>query len=114
MIYFIGAGSGDPDLVTIKAQKIMQKANVVLYTGSLVPKEVLKWCMDEALIVNSQEMKYPEIFAFLEKYRDKIVARIHTGDPSIYSTTDSQVLLDWIYLETLFFFKSIFYKTLKH
>jgi len=91
MIYFIGAGSGDPDLVTIKAQKIMQKADVVLYTGSLVPKEVLKWCMDEALIVNSQEMKYPEIFAFLEKYRDKIVARIHTGDPSIYSTIAKQI-----------------------
>jgi len=91
MIHFIGAGSGDPDLVTIKAQKIMQKADAVLYTGSLVPKEVLQWCRDDALIVDSQGMKYPEIFAFLEKYRDKIVARVHTGDPSIYSTIAKQI-----------------------
>ena len=66
MIHFIGAGSGDPDLVTIKAQKILKKADVVLYTGSLVPKEVLRWCKSDALIVDSQGMKYPEIFAFLE------------------------------------------------
>ena len=78
MIHFIGAGSGDPDLVTIKAQKILQKADAVLYTGSLVPREVLSWCRDDALIVDSQGMKYPEIFAFLEEHKDKIVARVHT------------------------------------
>ncbi len=91
MIHFIGAGSGDPDLVTIKAQKILKKADVVLYTGSLVPKEVLRWCKSDALIVDSQGMKYPEIFAFLEKYSDKIVARVHTGDPSLYSTIAKQI-----------------------
>lgn len=91
MIYFIGAGPGDPDLVTVKAQKILQKAELVLYTGSLVPKEVLSWCKSEALIVDSQGMKYPEIFAFLKKYKDKIVARVHTGDPSIYSTIAKQI-----------------------
>ena len=64
MIHFIGAGSGDPDLITIKAQKILQKADAILYTGSLVPREVLSWCRDDALIVDSQGMKYPEIFAF--------------------------------------------------
>jgi len=91
MIYFIGAGSGDPDLITIKAQKILQIADAVLYTGSLVPKEVLGWCKDDALILDSQGMKYPEIFAFLEKYKDKVVARVHTGDPSIYSTIAKQI-----------------------
>ena len=91
MIHFIGAGSGDPDLVTIKAQKILQIADAVLYTGSLVPKEVLTWCRDDALIVDSQGMKYPEIFAFLEEHKDKIVARVHTGDPSIYSTIAKQI-----------------------
>jgi len=91
MIHFIGAGSGDPDLITIKAQKILQKADVVLYTGSLVPREVLSWCRDDALIVDSQGMKYPEIFAFLEEHKDKVVARVHTGDPSIYSTIAKQI-----------------------
>lgn len=91
MVYFIGAGPGDPDLVTVKAQKILQTADVVLYTGSLVPKEVLSWCKAEAIIEDSQGMKYPEIFAFLEKYKDKIIARVHTGDPSIYSTIAKQI-----------------------
>ena len=91
MIHFIGAGPGDPDLVTIKAQKILQQADVVLYTGSLVPKEVLSWCKADALIVDSQGMKYPEIFAFLEKHQHQIVARVHTGDPSLYSTIAKQI-----------------------
>jgi precorrin-4/cobalt-precorrin-4 C11-methyltransferase len=91
MIYFIGAGPGDPDLVTVKAQKILQIADAVLFTGSLVPKEVLSWCKKDAIIEDSQGMKYPEIFSFLEKYKDKVVARVHTGDPSIYSTIAKQI-----------------------
>ena len=69
MIYFIGAGPGDPDLVTVKAQKILQIADAVLFTGSLVPKEVLFWCKSEAIIEDSQSMKYPEIFDFLVKHK---------------------------------------------
>ena len=91
MIYFIGAGPGDPDLITVKAMKILQIADVVLYTGSLVPKEVLGWCKDDAVIQDSQGMKYPEIFDILKTNSDKIVARVHTGDPSIYSTIAKQI-----------------------
>lgn len=91
MIYFIGAGPGDPDLITVKGMKILQKADAVLFTGSLVPKEVLSWCKDDALVVDSQGMKYPEIFEFLTTHKDKIVARVHTGDPSIYSTIAKQI-----------------------
>ncbi len=91
MIYFIGAGSGDPDLVTIKAQKILKDADVVLFTGSLVPREVLSWCKKDALIEDSQGMNYDEIFEFLKKYGDKKFARVHTGDPSIYSTIAKQI-----------------------
>jgi precorrin-4/cobalt-precorrin-4 C11-methyltransferase len=91
MIYFIGAGPGDPELVTVKAMNILKQADVVLYTGSLVPKEVLSWCKDDCIIEDSQGMKYPEIFAFLSKYKDKTVARVHTGDPSIYSTIAKQI-----------------------
>ena len=91
MIYFIGAGCGDPDLITVKGMKILQKADAVLFTGSLVPREVLTWCKDDAIIEDSQGMKYPEIFAFLQEHKDKIVARVHTGDPSIYSTIAKQI-----------------------
>ncbi len=93
MIHFIGAGCGDPDLITVKGMKLLQIADAVLYTGSLVPKEVLTWCKDDAIIQDSQGMKYPEIFKFLEKYdsEDKIVVRLHTGDPSIYSTIAKQI-----------------------
>ena len=91
MIYFIGAGPGDPELITVKAMKILQIADIVLYTGSLVPKEVLTWCKDNAIIQDSQGMKYPEIFDILKDNKDKIVARVHTGDPSIYSTIAKQI-----------------------
>jgi len=91
MINFIGAGCGDPDLITVKGMKILQVADAVLYTGSLVPKEVLTWCKDDAIIKDSQGMKYPEIFEFLETYKDKVVARVHTGDPAIFSTIAKQI-----------------------
>jgi len=91
MIYFIGAGPGDPDLITVKGMNILKIADAVLFTGSLVPKEVLSWCKNDALIVDSQGMKYPEIFEFLTTHKDKIVARVHTGDPSIYSTIAKQI-----------------------
>jgi len=91
MIYFIGAGPGDPELVTVKAMNILKIADAVLYTGSLVPREVLSWCKKDALIVDSQGMKYPEIFEFLDTHKEKIVARVHTGDPSIYSTIAKQI-----------------------
>jgi len=86
MIYFIGAGSGDPELLTIKAHNILKVADAILYTGSLVPKEILEWCRDDAIIEDSQGMKYHEIFEFLQRYRDSTTVRLHTGDPSIYST----------------------------
>ena len=91
MIYFIGAGPGDPELVTVKAKNILETVDVVLFTGSLVPREVLSWCKDDCLIEDSQGMKYPEIFEFLVKHKDKKVARVHTGDPSLYSTIAKQI-----------------------
>jgi precorrin-4/cobalt-precorrin-4 C11-methyltransferase len=91
MIYFIGAGPGDPDLITVKAMKILQIADIVLYTGSLVPKQILNWCRDDAIIQDSQYMKYPEIFDILKSNSNKIIARVHTGDTSIYSTIAKQI-----------------------
>jgi len=64
MIYFVGAGCGDPELLTIKGANLLKKADAVLYTGSLVPKEILKWCNPNAIIQSSQNMNYDEIFDF--------------------------------------------------
>jgi len=91
MVYFIGAGSGDAKLITIKAKEILQKADVVLYTGSLVPKEVIEWAKNASVIKNSHKMKYEEIFDFFKRYKDKTIARVHTGDPSLYSTIAKQI-----------------------
>ncbi len=91
MIYFIGAGPGDAKLITVKAKEILESADVVLYTGSLVPKEVISWAKKAEIIEDSQGMKYDDIFTFLKKYANKKVARVHTGDPSLYSTIAKQI-----------------------
>ena len=91
MVKFVGAGPGDPELITVKGQKALQEADVVLYTGSLVPKELLTWCKDGAIIENSADMAYEDIFEFIEKHHHKKFVRLHTGDPSIFSTTAKQI-----------------------
>lgn len=91
-VYFIGAGPGDPDLITVKARNLLKKATVILYTGSLVPQEVLSWAPQNCLIQSSEDMNYDEIFDFLSIHikKDNII-RLHTGDPSIYSTIARQI-----------------------
>ena len=91
MVYFIGAGPGDPELITVKAKNILQKAEIVLYTGSLVPKDVINLAYNAKVIKNSHKMSYEEIFDFFLKYKNSLIARVHTGDPSIYSTIAKQI-----------------------
>ena len=91
MVTFVSAGSGDPELITIKGQKALKRADVVLYTGSLVPKELLSWCKEDALIQNSHKMSYEEIFEFFKKHSAKNFVRLQTGDVTLYSTLAKQV-----------------------
>ena len=91
MIHFVGAGCGDPELITVKGMRLLKEAEAVLYTGSLVPKEVLGWCSEKCLIEDSQGMKYPEIFEFLKTHSNKKCVRLHTGDPTLYSTIAKQI-----------------------
>lgn len=91
MIKFVGAGPGDPELITLKGKNALHEADVVLYTGSLIPKEVLSWCKDGAIVENSADMDYEDIFAFIKKHHNKKFVRLHTGDPSIYSTIARQI-----------------------
>ncbi len=91
MITFVGAGPGDPELITVKGMKALQEAEVVLYTGSLVPRELLDWCRDDALIANSADMAYEDIFKFIKEHHHKKFVRLHTGDSSLFSTTAKQI-----------------------
>jgi len=94
-VYFIGAGPGDPDLITIKGRKCIQNADLVLYTGSLVPKEVVVCSKEDAKVVDSSSMTLDETHAMiLETVRSgDMVARVHTGDPSLYGAVKEQMIL---------------------
>ena len=94
-VYFIGAGPGDPELLTLKAKKILEKSDIVIYAGSLINKEILKSAKKEAFLYDSSTMDLDEIFKIYEeaKRTGKTVARIHSGDLSIYSALQEQ--LDW-------------------
>jgi precorrin-4/cobalt-precorrin-4 C11-methyltransferase len=94
-IYFIGAGPGDPELLTLKAKRILEESDIVIYAGSLVNREVLKFSRKDASLYDSSTMDLEEIFKIYQeaKRTGKIVARIHTGDLSIYSALQEQ--LDW-------------------
>lgn len=85
-IYFVGAGPGDPELLTVKAMGILQKADVVIFAGSLIPEEYKKLCRPNAIFYNSASMTLEEILEAIEKHvrEGKVVARVQSGDPSIY------------------------------
>ncbi|MGB9779778.1 precorrin-4 C(11)-methyltransferase [Caldanaerobacter sp.] len=94
MIYFIGAGPGDPELLTIKAARVISFCEVIIYAGSLVNDEVLKYAREDAKIYNSAFMTLDEIIKIMEEAhkQGKNVARIHTGDPSIYGAVHEQMM----------------------
>lgn len=93
MVYFIGAGPGDPELITLKGIKIIQACDVVIYAGSLVNKEILKYAKPKAEVYDSATMNLDEIIGLIVKsHKDgKDVARIHTGDPAIYGAIHEQI-----------------------
>ncbi len=92
-VIFIGAGPGDPELITLKAVKVIEKADVIIYAGSLVNPEVLGYAKEVAVIYNSAELNLDEIVDIMEKAVDegKLIARVHTGDPAIYGAIAEQI-----------------------
>jgi precorrin-4/cobalt-precorrin-4 C11-methyltransferase len=92
-VYFIGAGPGDPDLITVKARDIIARADLIIYAGSLVNPEVLKSRKPGAEIHDSSSMALPEIVELMAGFvrRGKVVARVHTGDPSLYGAIAEQM-----------------------
>jgi len=92
-VYFIGAGPGDPGLLTIRAAELIAACPVVLYTGSLVPREVLARARPDAKVLDSSGMTLEEILEITVQARDadQDVARVHTGDPLIFGSTAEQM-----------------------
>jgi precorrin-4/cobalt-precorrin-4 C11-methyltransferase len=91
-IYFIGAGPGDPELVTVKGQRLISSCPVILYAGSLVPEAVLAGNAAES-VVNTADLDLDAIVALLADAHAKgqDVARVHSGDPSLYGAIGEQI-----------------------
>ena len=92
-VYFIGAGPGAPDLITVRGLRLIEQCPVCLYAGSLVPEEIVAAAPDDALVEDTAPMNLDEI---IEKIRvaheaGQDVARVHSGDPAIYGATAEQM-----------------------
>lgn len=92
-VIFVGAGPGDPELITIKGQRAVEEADVIIYAGSLVNPAVLDRRKSEAVVHNSAEMTLDQVISVMEESYSKgmTVARVHTGDPSIYGAIREQI-----------------------
>jgi precorrin-4/cobalt-precorrin-4 C11-methyltransferase len=92
-VYIIGAGPGDPKLITVRGAELVAHCPVVLYTGSLVPTEVVAVARPDARVIDSSSMTLDEILAVIVEARDagQDVARVHTGDPVLFGSTAEQM-----------------------
>lgn len=92
-IEIVGAGPGDPDLISIRGRYLLEKADLILYAGSLVPKELTACAKPGATVRSSADMNLEEQFALMKSFYDqgKFVVRLHTGDPCIYGAIQEQM-----------------------
>ncbi|MEL7211533.1 MAG: precorrin-4 C(11)-methyltransferase [Pseudomonadota bacterium] len=92
-VYFIGAGPGDPELLTLKAQRLIAACPVCLYAGSLVPEQVVAEAPADALVMDTAPMTLDDTHAEILKAHKagKDVARVHSGDPSLYGAIAEQI-----------------------
>lgn len=93
MISFVGAGPGNVDLITVKGRRLLEEADVVIYAGSLVSGEHLKFCKRGCKLYNSASMTLEEVIGVMEKNTEKSlnIVRLHTGDPTIYGAIREQM-----------------------
>lgn len=100
MVYFIGAGPGAADLITVRGAGILEKADVIIYAGSLVNPELLDYAGEGCKIYNSASMTLEEVIEVMKENREKKVVRLHTGDPCIYGAIREQMdFLDELEIE---------------
>jgi len=93
LVYFIGSGPGDPELITVKGKRLLEEADIVIYAGSLVNSELLRCCRQDTEIYDSAGMTLEEIIAVMKEgySRNKKIVRLHTGDLSIYGAVREQM-----------------------
>lgn len=93
MVYFVGAGAGDPELLTVKGKRLIDSADVVIYAGSLVNPEVLKDIKEGCVVYDSAGMNLGEVLDVMKtaESEGKTTVRVHTGDSSIYGAIREQI-----------------------
>ncbi|MDX2241279.1 MAG: precorrin-4 C(11)-methyltransferase [Leptolyngbyaceae cyanobacterium bins.302] len=98
MVYIVGAGPGDPELLTIKAQRLLAQADVILFADSLVPKQVLQGVRSDVELIRTAHKTLEEILPLMvdRVHAGKMVVRLHSGDPCLYGAVQEQMyaLLD--------------------
>lgn len=92
-VHFIGAGPGDPELMTIKGKRLIEEADIIIYAGSLVNPQVLSGAKKNARIYNSAGMTLPEVVSVIKEgvEMNLQVVRVHTGDPAVYGAHREQM-----------------------
>ena len=92
MVHFVGAGSGAVDLITVRGAKLLEEADVVIYAGSLVNPELLRYCKEGCEIYDSAKMTLEQVIAVIQKSEaaKKNTVRLHTGDSSIFGAVREQ------------------------
>ena len=93
MVYFVGAGTGAVDLITVRGMRLLEKADVIIYAGSLVNPELLQYANKDCEIHDSAKLTLEEILNVMQKAEEKgkITVRLHTGEPSIYGAVREQM-----------------------
>ena len=93
MVYFVGAGCGAEDLITVRGMKLLQKADLIIYAGSLVNPKLLDYAKVDCAVFNSASMTLEDIIRVMKEGEDKgkICVRLHTGDQSIYGAVREQM-----------------------
>lgn len=97
MVHFVGAGSGAPDLITVRGQRLLERADRIIYAGSLVNPQLLEYKKESAKVYNSAVMTLEEVLEVMcEAYEEGLTTvRLHTGDPCLYGAIREQMdLLD--------------------
>ncbi len=93
MIHFVGAGPGAPDLITVRGQRLLSEADVIVYAGSLVNPELLQVAKDSCRIYDSAYMTLEEVLKVMKEAEEQglMTVRLHTGDPSVYGAIREQM-----------------------
>ena len=93
MVHIVGAGAGDVELITLKGKRLLETADIVIYAGSLVNPELLKFCKPNVKTYNSAHMTLEEVIHIIEQAEanELTTVRLHTGDPAIYGAIQEQM-----------------------